>query len=179
MEGKVLFIDDQEDFLKLIQIKLKDEPYKKFYASNIESVFKILSENDIDVVVSDLNMPYSGIELFKNLRDKYPNVVRVALSGLLHTSGLLAAINDGDVYKYITKPWKIDEDGKKVILESLEYANYLKYRFNYDCSSDGISLETFQQVLLKIGISHSIVDKSKAKKNDISLNFKYALSFEK
>ena len=79
MNGKVLFVDDQEDFLKLLEVKLKNEKYDIFFTTKSDDVLKIVKKENIDVVVSDINMPKSGIELFKDLRKDYPNVVRVAL----------------------------------------------------------------------------------------------------
>ena len=179
MNGKVLFVDDQEDFLKLLEVKLKNEKYDIFFTTKSDDVLKIVKKENIDVVVSDINMPKSGIELFKDLRKDYPNVVRVALSGFINPRNLLAAINEGDVHKYITKPWKIDEKGKRVIEEALDYSSYLKFKFYCDCSVDVVSLEKLSEILNLAGLKHQIKPYSEDEKNYLKLNSNYMLLLER
>lgn len=127
MQGKILFIDDQRDFLNLIQLKLSKEPYECFFITDPKEISKIMENHEIDVVVTDINMPsQNGIVLLKHMRENYPNVVRVAMSGIVQINNIISAINDGGIYKYITKPWKSDKDGKKIIEDALEYAKSLK-----------------------------------------------------
>ncbi|WP_321328002.1 response regulator [uncultured Ilyobacter sp.] len=179
MTGKVLFVDDQQDFLKLLEVKLKNEKYQMFFTDKSEDVLKIIEKEDIDVVVSDINMPKSGIELFKELRRQHPNVVRVALSGFINPRNLLAAINEGDVHKYITKPWKIDEKGKRIIEEALDYSSYLKFKFYCDCSVDVVSLEKLSEILKVTGNKHQIKPYSEEYKDCLKLNSNYVLLLER
>jgi len=174
MNGKVLFVDDQEDFLELLKIRLKNESYDKFFTPNPEEVLNLIKKEDIDVVVSDMNMPKNGVELFKELRKKYPDVVRIALSGSLNTSTLLMAINEGDVYKYIPKPWKVDEEGKNIIKSAINYSKFLKNQ-----SGELISIEKLEEILQKTGIDFEIIENKGNIKNDYILNAKYLLKIKK
>jgi len=174
MNGKVLFVDDQKDFLELLKIRLKNENYYKFFTPNPEEVLDLIEKEDIDVVVSDMNMPKNGVELFKELRKKYPNVVRIALSGSLNTSTLLMAINEGDVYKYIPKPWKVDEDGKNIIKSAINYSKFLKNQ-----SDQLISIKKLEEILQKIGIDFEIIENIESRKSDYNLNAKYLLKIKK
>jgi len=176
--GKVLFIDDQKDFLELLRIRLKDERYEKHFLDTTDGVEEFIVEKDIDVVVSDMNMPKNGIELFKSLRESNPNVVRVALSGSLNTGSLLMAINEGDVYKYIAKPWKVDSEGKQVIKKAIEYSKYLKFKFYCDCDTDVISLETLKFLLKSLNTQYEILERKEAPKESLDLNLKYALKIK-
>jgi DNA-binding NtrC family response regulator len=174
MSGKVLFVDDQVDFLELLKIRLKNESYEKFFIPNTEEVLDLLEKEDIDVVVSDMNMPKNGVELFKELRKKYPDVVRIALSGSLNTNTLLMAINEGDVYKYIPKPWKVDEDGKNIIKSAINYSKFLKNQ-----SGQLMSIEKLKEVLNGIDINFEIIEKKENIKSDYNLNAKYLLKIKK
>lgn len=173
MSGKVLFVDDQNDFLELLKIRLKNENYQKFFLSDPNVVCDFVGEKDIDVVVSDMNMPKNGAELFKELRELYPNVVRIALSGSLNTGTLLMAINEGDVYKYIPKPWKTDETGKNIIKSAIEYSNYLRHKNN-----ELVSVEKLKEVLVGIGVNCEVVETEEDVIGDYNLNMKYSLKLK-
>jgi DNA-binding NtrC family response regulator len=174
MRGKVLFIDDQMDFLELLKVRLKNEEYEKFFLSDPSTASDLIEKEKIDVVISDMNMPKNGIELFKELRRDHPQVVRIALSGSLNTSTLLMAINVGDVYKYIPKPWKVNEEGKAVIKSAISYAHYLKSQ-----NSKIITIEKLEEILDGIGVQYEIQDKNDDTSEGYDLNTKYSLKIKK
>ncbi len=177
--GKVLFIDDQRDFLELLKIRLKDEEYEKHFLDTTDGVEEYIRERDIDVVVSDMNMPKNGIELFKSLRESNPNVVRIALSGSLNTGSLLMAINEGDVYKYIPKPWKVDSEGREVIKRAIDYSKYLKFKFYCDCDTDVVSMETLEVLLKNLDTDYEIIERKDAGEDCLDLNLKYVLRIKR
>lgn len=174
MDGKVLFIDDQIDFLELLKVRLKNEEYEKFFLSDPNGASDLIKKEGIDVVISDMNMPKNGIELFKELRRDHPQVVRIALSGSLNTSTLLMAINVGDVYKYIPKPWKVNEEGKEIIKSAINYAHYLKSKNN-----KVITIEKLEEILDGIGASYEIKEKKDNILEGYDLNMKYSLIIKK
>ncbi len=63
----------------------------------------------------------NGLELLKEVKELYPKTIRIVLSGYTHITTLLTAINQGQIYKFITKPWKLEEEFKPVIREALEF----------------------------------------------------------
>lgn len=176
MTGKVLFIDDQKDFLELLKIRLRSEEYEKHFLTDADEAEEYVKNNHIDVVVSDMNMPKNGIELFRALRKSAPHVVRVALSGSLNTHTLLMAINEGDVYKYITKPWKVDEEGKKIIKNAINYSMLLKKEPGEDERSEYIHVDKVRDLLEKLNLQYEICEKTSENQGDsIDLNLKYLL----
>lgn len=126
---RVLFVDDQKDILDLLKVKLTNRSYEALFADSCDSALKILEGRDIHVVVTDLLMPgENGIVLLQELKQRYPGVVRIVLSGLSQVSFILSAINNGDIYRYITKPWKIDDEAEQIIQSALEYSDFLRSR---------------------------------------------------
>lgn len=125
----VLFVDDEKKVLKSLKRGFLDEPYEKLFAISGKEALEILEKNEIHVIVTDMRMPeMNGLELLKIVKEKYPDVVRMALSGYTQISTLLTAINQGEIFKFITKPWKLEEEFKPAIHEAIEHyrANYAK-----------------------------------------------------
>ncbi|MDC7224925.1 MAG: response regulator [Spirochaetales bacterium] len=125
----VLFVDDQQEILDLLKIKLKDKPYRTYFANSCGEALALLEKETIHVVVTDLLMPdANGLTLLQRLKTEYPRVVRIVLSGLNQVTSILAAINNGDIYRYITKPWKIDDEAESIINSALDYSDFLLSR---------------------------------------------------
>ena len=123
MEPKtVLFVDDEETILTSLEMALDDEPYRRLYARSGAEALELLRQNKVHVIVTDMRMPdMTSLGLLKIVREKYPDVVRMVLSGYTHVTTLLSAINEGQIYKYITKPWRLEEEFKPHIRAALEY----------------------------------------------------------
>ncbi len=125
MENRtVLFVDDEEKLLRSLERGLLDEPYLSLFATSGQEALQILENRDVHVLVTDMRMPeMPGIELLRIVKDKYPQIVRLVLSGYTQVGTLLTAINQGEIYKFITKPWKLEEDFKPTIREAIEHYN--------------------------------------------------------
>jgi len=123
MEDKtVLFVDDEENILKSLERGLIDEPYNTLFANSGKEALELLQQHQIHVIVTDMRMPeMSGLELLRAVKEDYPHVVRMVLSGYTQITTLLTAINQGAIYKYITKPWKLEEEFKPAIREAVDY----------------------------------------------------------
>jgi two-component system, NtrC family, response regulator HupR/HoxA len=118
----VLFVDDEERLLNSLKRGLIDEPYKCLFANSGPEALKVLGDNKVHVIVTDMRMPeMNGLELLRLVREKYPDIIRIVLSGYTQITTLLTAINEGHIYKYITKPWKLEEEFKPQIRAALEY----------------------------------------------------------
>ena len=120
----MLFVDDEEKILKSLQRGLLDDPYNCLFATSGKEALEIMAENEVHVVCTDMRMPeMNGLELLKIVKEKYPMTVRVVLSGYTQVGMLLTAINQGEIFKFITKPWRLEEDFKSVIKQAVEYYN--------------------------------------------------------
>ena len=118
----VLFVDDEKKILTSLKRGLLDEPYETLFANNGKEALEILMREEVHVIVTDMRMPeMTGLELLRIVKEEYPHIVRMVLSGYTQISTLLTAINQGEVYKYITKPWKLEEDFKPSIREAIDY----------------------------------------------------------
>lgn len=105
--GQVLIVDDDDDTIELLKIHLSKEPYQIFYAKSAAEGLDILSENDIQVVLSDLHMPaVDGSHFLYEVRKTFPQVVRLVISGNTDANEILDAVNAGHIYSFIQKPWK-------------------------------------------------------------------------
>lgn len=112
----ILYLDDDED--NLISFKAN---YRKsfdiFTVTKPNDAIAILEQNEIHVVLSDQRMPeLSGVEFFELLLIQHPDPIRILVTGFSDLDAIIAAINDGDVYKYIKKPW--DRAELKIEVES-------------------------------------------------------------
>ncbi|MDD5010628.1 MAG: response regulator [Phycisphaerae bacterium] len=118
----ILFVDDEVKVLNSLRRGLIDEPYETLFADSGKKALEILEQKEVHILVTDMRMPeMSGLELLKIVREKYPKIVRIVLSGYTQIATLLTAINQGEIYKYITKPWQMEEEFKPAIRQAIEF----------------------------------------------------------
>jgi two-component system NtrC family sensor kinase len=108
---KILCIDDEKNVLRAIQRLFMDDDYKIYSALSAREGLEILGGIDeVQIVISDYRMPgMNGIEFLREVCRKWPDTVRIVLSGFADTAAVVEAINDGQIYKFIPKPWDDDE----------------------------------------------------------------------
>jgi response regulator RpfG family c-di-GMP phosphodiesterase len=122
-DTNILFVDDEKNILGSISRVFRKEDYGILLAESGECALDLLRHNRIAVVVSDQRMPgMGGVEFLKRVREASPDTVRMMLTGQADSSEIAGAINDGGVYRYITKPWD-DEELKLVIKAAAERYN--------------------------------------------------------
>ena len=122
----VLFVDDDEIVLRSIQRGFLDENelYNQLFAKSGQEALEILKRKEVNVIVTDLCMPdMDGVELLKNVREMYPHIIKITLSGSTDMSVLQTEFNQGEIFKIIPKPWNLEEDFKKVVRQALEHYN--------------------------------------------------------
>ncbi len=103
----VLILDDEEYVLKLANREFRDESYGYIATTDPDEAMAILADKNIKVVISDQRMPkMTGIEFLAQVKEKYPDTVRILFSGYQDIQVTEAAINVGQVYRYVTKPWE-------------------------------------------------------------------------
>ena len=105
MSHTVLLVDDDERVLHGMSRALWEQPYQIYTARSGEEAMAILKAHSVDVVVTDEKMPgMSGSDLLSWMAGKYPDVIRIMLTGHANTETAIRAINDGKVYQFFTKP---------------------------------------------------------------------------
>ena len=109
MKRDILYIDDEMENLIVFQATFEDY-FNVVTASSGAEGLRILEERSFPVVVADQRMPkMSGAELFETMRRKYPHTKRIMLTGYADPKAMLSAINQGQVYYFIKKPWEQDD----------------------------------------------------------------------
>jgi putative nucleotidyltransferase with HDIG domain len=106
----VLFVDDEVNILKALQRLLRNEPMNVLTASHPEQAIDLLEREEAQVVVTDQRMPeMSGVDMLSTIRERNPNIVRMMLTGYTEMNIAVEAINRGEIFRLITKPWNDDE----------------------------------------------------------------------
>lgn len=107
MQLKILIVDDQPVVLSTLKKILELGPYKVFSALSGAEGLAILEKEPVDLVISDERMPgMSGSEFLAVVRRRYPRTVRVILTGYASLDTAIRAINEGEIFRFLTKPIK-------------------------------------------------------------------------
>ncbi len=116
MKIKILYIDDEAMNLTTFKATFR-RGFEIFTAESAREGKKIIEEEkDIHIIVTDQKMPeMTGIEFLESIIEKYPDPIRILLTGYSDMNAVVDAINKGRVYQYVEKPWK--ENEFKIILE--------------------------------------------------------------
>jgi response regulator RpfG family c-di-GMP phosphodiesterase len=116
---KILVVDDELPIVHSIQRVLRKIECSVQTACDYDSAIDRLSNNVIDIVISDVRMPgKTGIDLFKTMNNKWPSIERILMTGFFDIHDIVDAINNGHIYSYISKPWK-EEDFLQTIQQSI------------------------------------------------------------
>jgi putative nucleotidyltransferase with HDIG domain len=116
----VLFVDDEINVLKALTRLFRSEPIEVHCARSGQEAYRILEREPIQVVISDQRMPgISGAQVLSRVRKEHPEIVRMMLTGYTEIDVALEAINQGEIFRLITKPWN-DEELKATVRQALE-----------------------------------------------------------
>lgn len=118
----VLFVDDEENILASIRRGLMDEDYTCHFAGNGPMALTLMEQFNMAVIVSDMKMPgMDGLKLLKEVRQRWPKCIRIVLSGYTQLPQIILSINQADIFRFIPKPWKFEEDLIDSIRKALDY----------------------------------------------------------
>lgn len=108
-ENCVLFVDDEVDVLSSLKRQFRKADFKMYTAVGGEAALLLLKTEPIKIIITDERMPgMNGVELLQKVKKIYPDTIRIILSGYADSSSIVNAINKGEVYRFISKPWKKD-----------------------------------------------------------------------
>lgn len=106
MVDKILFLDDEISILKSLTRLFMDEPYEIFAIDNPAEALKVIEEHEVAVVVSDQRMPeMEGAAFLEKVKEIRPDTVRMILTGHADLDAAVAAVNQGAICRFMTKPW--------------------------------------------------------------------------
>ncbi|EGM76438.1 PAS domain S-box/diguanylate cyclase (GGDEF) domain-containing protein [Rheinheimera sp. A13L] len=103
----LLVVDSETNILQALKRELRLENYKLLLAESAAQAIDLLAKNNVDIVLTDLRLEdMTGIDFLQKVRAIYPDVIRMVLSATTEISGILKAINECVIYRFITKPWE-------------------------------------------------------------------------
>jgi putative nucleotidyltransferase with HDIG domain len=116
----VLFVDDEVNILKALTRLFRQEPLRVYTASSAGDALALLASEPIQVVVSDQRMPgVTGVKLLAQVREQFPEVVRIMLTGYTEIDVAVEAINHGEIWRMLTKPWN-DQELRVTVRQALD-----------------------------------------------------------
>src|SRR3989337_1672830 len=119
----VLLVDDEENILNALNRTLRKEQYRILTATNGADGLSILEKEMITIVLSDHRMTgMEGVEFLSEVRKKSPDTIRMMLTGYADIRAVMNAINQGEVYRFITKPWD-DEEIKLIVRGAIKHSD--------------------------------------------------------
>ena len=108
-QGAVLFVDDEPDMLETLRLNF-EATFDVLVAAGGTEALAVMEASPVAVLVVDQLMPgMTGIELIVAARQLHPRTIPIILSGYTDTATLLAALNTGDIYRFVTKPFETDD----------------------------------------------------------------------
>jgi signal transduction histidine kinase len=171
---KVLYIDDEGNNLTAFQATFRRE-FEVYTATSAAEAMGVLTENEVHIIISDQRMPKTtGTEFFDVVRKAFPEPIRILITGFTDIDAIVDAINKGEIFRYLKKPWSefelrttiqnafdlytAQKELKDKVLE-LQKANDDLNRFVYSTSHDLRSpLASIMGVLNLAKMENSVVD---------------------
>ena len=147
MAYKIMIVDDEPANLRLLE-RLFRQDYHVLTAESGADALSLLEQHDVALIITDQRMPgMSGIELLKRTTSLRPHMVRIILTGYTDVESLVEAINDGQVYRYVTKPWSND-DLRLTVGRALEHYETNKARHELEMMNQRLSarLQQIQEI---------------------------------
>lgn len=112
---RILIVDDEENVCRALRRSLRKEGYEMESVNDPNAALELLGREKFDLIISDHLMPnMTGLEFLKIVRTRHPDAMRVMLTGHADMQTAIDAINHGEIYRFLTKPW--DDTELKVTL---------------------------------------------------------------
>ena len=106
----VLCVDDEPNILSALRRLFRSSGYRIVLAGDGPQALDVLAREHVDLIISDMRMPgMDGSQLLEQVRQRWPAITRVLLTGYADVKSTIAAINRGEIYRYVNKPWNDDE----------------------------------------------------------------------
>ena len=117
----LLVVDDEPDVCDSVHDLLRLE-FRVLKARSADEGYRLMQENEVHIIMTDQRMPkVSGVELLTNVRARYPHAVRILFTGYADVEAVIAAINQGRIFRFLSKPWQPEEIEGAVREAAAEY----------------------------------------------------------
>jgi response regulator RpfG family c-di-GMP phosphodiesterase len=121
MKHTLLVVDDETDVCDSVQDLLRKE-FRVLKARSAEEGLKLLAEQEVHIIMTDQRMPrVSGVDMLTSAAHGHPQAVRMLFTGYADVDAIIAAINQGHIYKFLKKPWQPRELEEAVRDAAAEY----------------------------------------------------------
>ncbi|TAK63297.1 response regulator [Methylobacter sp.] len=105
----ILLVDDEINIINALKRTLRCDNYTILTANSGEEGLALLAMHEVGVIIADQRMPHmTGVEFLRKVKTLYPKTLRIVLSGYTELESVTSAINEGAIYKFLTKPWDDD-----------------------------------------------------------------------
>jgi len=128
VEGKhsLLVVDDEPGIVESVYYLLRSD-YKVYKATSADEALEVMKNEEIHIIMTDQRMPFmTGVDLLTQLKGDYPDAIRILFTGYADLDAVIAAINQGNVFRYLAKPWNPDELKEAVGAAAVEYERIIK-----------------------------------------------------
>ncbi|MCG8426241.1 MAG: response regulator [Chromatiales bacterium] len=117
---RLLLVDDEPAVLRSLRRLFRSDEYSVQIADSGAAALELLEQTQVDVVVSDMRMPnMTGAELLTQIANRWPETARIVLTGYADLGDAIEAINKGNIYRYISKPWD-EDDLRRTVQQAAE-----------------------------------------------------------
>src|SRR5690606_31076590 len=117
---RLLLVDDEPNILASLRRVFQRENYELLFARSGDEALAIMENKPVELIMTDFMMPgMNGSELLREVRERWPQTIRIMLTGHANTDAVMGSIKDGAVYRFILKPWN-DDDIRLTIALALE-----------------------------------------------------------
>ena len=105
----ILYVDDEENNLFSFKAVFRVK-YQVYTAISGDEALKILAEKPIEIIITDQRMPnMTGVEFLEKVIEKFPDPMRLLLTGYADMNAVVDAVNKGKIFHYLSKPWNEEE----------------------------------------------------------------------
>ncbi|TBW49234.1 response regulator [Marinobacter halodurans] len=149
---RLLIVDDEPNILSSLKRVFARENYTLFFARSGEEALAVMEKESIDLVMTDFMMPgLNGSELLRRVRERWPDTIRLMLTGHANTDAVMGSIREGAVYRFILKPWN-DDDLRLTIALALE--QYELVRKNRSLEQQNQKQNKDLETIAKMGVTN-------------------------
>jgi two-component system, NtrC family, sensor kinase len=148
-EDTLLIVDDEPNVISSLKRLFIDTEYNILTAESGEQGLAIMESRTVDLVISDYRMPgMTGVEFLGQVRDRYPETIRIVLSGYADVAAVVEAINNGGVCRFIAKPWN-DQELLTFVMQSFDQYHLKKEnaRLYTELQARNLQLEELTRLL--------------------------------